>query len=75
MSNGRGLPFIQEIDDVFGRHGAGSFKFAALLAEEQLAIGIENGDGGDAATERNIVFPCDLLILISLTDIDVDHLK
>lgn len=64
---------MEEGEDVFGGHGAGGFEFAALLAEEEFAIGIEDGDGGDAAVERHIVFFGDVEILVHLADVHVDN--
>jgi hypothetical protein len=68
---GRGLPFVQKGKDVFGGHGAGGFEFAALLTEEEFAIGIEHGDGGNATFERDIVFFGDVEIFVHLADVDV----
>jgi hypothetical protein len=63
---------VEEGEDVFGGHGAGGFEFAALLAEEEGAIGIENGDGGDTVVERDFVFFGDVEILVHLADVDMD---
>ena len=68
-----GLPLVEEIEDVFGSHGASGFEFAAFLAEEELAVVIENGNGGNAAFEGNIVFLGDVEILVHLADVDVDN--
>lgn len=65
-------PLVEELDDVFGGHGASSFEFAALLTEEEFAGGIEDGESGDAAVERNIVFFGNVEIFVHLADVDVD---
>lgn len=67
-----GLPLVEEIEDIFGSHGTGGFEFAALLAEEELAVGVEHGDGGDPAFDRNIVFLGHVEILVHVADINVD---
>ena len=72
LAGGYGFPFIEEGEDIFGGHGAGRFEFAVLLAEEQLAIGIEYGDGGDAAVERDIIFFGNVEIFVHLADVDVN---
>ena len=63
---------MEEGQDVFGGHGAGGFEFAALLREEELAIGIEDGDGGDAAVEGNVIFLGDVEITVHFPDINVN---
>ena len=68
-----GLPGAEEGDDVFGSHGAGGFEFATLLAEEEGAIRIKDGDGGDAAIERDVVFFGDVEVFIHSADVNVDH--
>jgi hypothetical protein len=68
-----GLPLVQEGEDVFGGHGTSGFEFAAFLAKEELAVGLEDGDGGDAALERNVVFLGDVEIFVHLADVDVDY--
>jgi len=67
-----GLPLVKEGEDVFGGHGASGFEFTAPLAEEELAAGIEDGDGGDTAVERDFVFFGDVEILVHLSDVDMD---
>jgi len=69
---GGGLPGVEEGEDVFGRHGPGSFEFATLLAEDESAVGIEDGDGGDAAVERDAIIFGDVEIFVHLADVDVD---
>ena len=66
---------VEEGEDVFRAQGASGFKFAALLAEKQLAVGIEDGDGGNAAVERNVVLFSDVEILVHVADIDMDDFK
>lgn len=65
------MPLVEESEDVFGGQGAGGLEFAAFLAEEELAIGIEDGDSGDAAIERDIVFFGDIEIFVHLSDVDI----
>jgi hypothetical protein len=66
------LPLAEEGEDIFRGHGAGGFEFAVLLGEEELAVGIEDGDGRNAAIERNFVFFDDVEILVHFTDVDMD---
>ena len=42
------------------------------MAEEELAIGIEDGEGGYTAVERDIVFFGDVQIFVHLADVDMD---
>src|SRR5580700_11718075 len=49
------------------------FKLTALLAEEQLAVIAEDGDGGHATLERNLVLFSDVLICVEVADVHVDH--
>jgi len=63
---------VEEGEDVFGGHGAGGFEFATLLAEEESAVGIEDGDGGDATVKRDAVLFGDVEIFVHLADVDVD---
>lgn len=63
---------MEEGEDVLGGHGTGGFEFATLLAEEEFAVGIEDGDGRDAAIEGDIVFFGDVEIFVHLADVDVD---
>jgi hypothetical protein len=67
-----GLPFIEESEDVFGRHGAGVLEFAALLAENEFAGGIENGERGHAFRERHFVLLGDIEIFVEAADVHVD---
>lgn len=55
-----------------GGHGAGGFEFAAFLAEEERAVGIEDGKGRDAAVERNFIFLGDVEIFVVVADVDMD---
>jgi len=66
-----GFPFVEEGQDVFWGHGTSGFELAAFLAEEEFAIRIEDGDGGDTAFERNIIVFGDFEIFIHLADVDV----
>jgi len=69
------LPFFEEGEDIFGGERAGGFEFATLLAEKEFAVGVEDGNGGDAAVERNVVFLCDVKILVHMADVDVNHFE
>ena len=42
------------------------------MAEEELAVGIEDGEGGYTAVERDIVFFGDVQIFVHLADVDMD---
>jgi hypothetical protein len=63
---------MEEGEDVFRGHGAGGFEFTVFLREQELAIGIEDRDGGDAAIERDVVFFGNVEIAIHFADVDVD---
>ena len=63
---------VEEGQDVFGGHGACGFEFAALLREEELAIGIEDSDSGDAAVEGDVILFGDVEITVHFADIDVN---
>ena len=66
---------VEEGEDVFRAQGASGFKFAALLAEKQVAVGIEDRDGGNAAVERNVVPFGDVEILVHVADVDMDDFE
>lgn len=74
-SRGRRFPFVQEVENVLGSHGAGGFKFSTLLAEQEFAIGSKDGYGRDATIKRNIVFLGDVEVFVHLTDIHMDDQK
>jgi hypothetical protein len=65
----RGLPGVEEGEDVFGSHGASG---AVLLAEEKSAVGIEDGDGRDAAVEGHVILFGNVEILVHAADVHVD---
>lgn len=69
------LPLQQEAGDGAGFHMAHGFKFAGTLAVEELAVLVEDGEGGNAFGQRNLVALSDVLIPVysSETDIDVDN--
>jgi hypothetical protein len=72
LSARNGLPLVQEIENVLGSHGAGGFEFAPRLAEEDLTVGIEHGDGGHTVFDGNVVFLGHVEILVHVADVDVD---
>jgi hypothetical protein len=63
---------MEEVEDVFRGHGAGGLEFAPFLAEDELAVGVEDGDCWDAPIERDIVFLGDVEILVHFADVHVD---
>jgi hypothetical protein len=74
-SRRRGFPLIEKREDVGVGQGAGGLKLAVFLAEEELAGGIENGDGGNAALERHLVLLGEIEILLATADVHVDDYK
>jgi hypothetical protein len=64
------LPAVQEVGD---RFGAGVFKLFVMLGVEEFAMGVEDGECGNAFFYRNIVFLGDGDILVHVTDVDVDE--
>jgi hypothetical protein len=74
-SRRRGFPLIEKREDVGVGQGAGGLKLTVFLAEEELAGGIENGDGGNAALERYIVLLSEIGVFFAAPDIHVDDYK
>jgi hypothetical protein len=68
---GFGLPFIEECQQILGAEGSGLFELAVLLAVEQLSFPVEDGKSRNAAIHRNFVLLHEILILVTLADIDV----
>jgi len=67
-----GFPLIEEGEDVGGGQGAGGFKLAVFLAEEEFAGGIEHGDGGNTAIKGHIVLFGEIEIFVATADVHVD---
>lgn len=66
-----GAPFVEEVEDIFGGHGTRGLEFATLLAEEELAIGIKDGERRNSTVERDVVFLGDIEISVHLADVDM----
>src|SRR5437667_1204297 len=68
------LPLLEERLETLILHVAGVLKLALVLGVEQLAVGIEDSEGGDAFLERYAVLSGDVQVLIEAADVDVhDH--
>lgn len=69
------LPLQQEAGDGAGFHMAHGFEFAGTLAIEELAVLVEDGEGGNAFGQRDLIALSDVLVPVysSETDVDVDN--
>jgi len=67
------FPLVQECQKVFRGERSRILEFAILLAVNQLPIRIEHGQPWNASLHRNLVLPHQVLILFSLSDIDVHN--
>ena len=68
------LPAVQKANEILGAKRARGLKLAVALAIEEPAMRIQNGEGGDALLQRNLVLGGDIEVLIELADVDVHHL-
>jgi hypothetical protein len=64
------LPAVQEVGD--GRRG-GVFELLLMFGVKEFAVGVEHSECGDAFGDRDIVFLCNIYILIHVADVDVDE--
>ena len=71
LSGRERTPFIEEVEDVLGGHGTRGFEFATLLAEEELAIGIQDGERRNSTVERDVVFLGDIKIFVHPANVDM----
>ena len=74
-SRRRGFPLVEEGEDVGGGQGAGGLKLTLFLAEEELAGGIENGNGGNAALEGHLVLLGEIEVFVATADVHMDDYK
>ena len=58
-----GLPPIEERGDIAGVHVAHVLELAGLLRVEQLAVGVEDGERGNALLDRDVVLLRDVEVL------------
>jgi hypothetical protein len=49
------------------------FELLLMFGVKEFAVGVEDSECGDAFGDRDIVFPCDIYILIHVADVDVDE--
>lgn len=54
------LPAVQKANEILGAERARGLKLAIALAIEKLAMRIEDGEGGDALLQRNLVLGGDV---------------
>ena len=66
-----GLPLEEEFGDGPGVHAAHGLKLAGALAEEELAVLVEDGEGWNAFFERHLVAGGDGRVHVHVADIDV----
>jgi hypothetical protein len=54
-------------------HAAHSLEFSGFLAVQEVAVGIEYGESGDAALEGDIVLGGEVGVVVVVADVDVDE--
>src|SRR5438105_3274060 len=64
------LPLLEEGLETFILQVAGVLELALVLSVEELAVGIEDGEGGDAFLQRYAVLSGDVQVLIEAADVD-----
>src|SRR5947208_11980562 len=65
------LPLLEEGLETFILQVAGVLKLPLVLGVEELAVGIEDGEGGDAFLERHAVLSGEVQVLVEAPDVDV----
>src|SRR5712692_419609 len=67
------LPPFQEINNVFRPDSGGGFEFAFFLADDEFAVGIEDGEAGDPLFEGNFIFLSEVQVLVIIPYIYMNH--
>jgi hypothetical protein len=67
------LPLLEEGGDGGGIHVAHLLELAGSLAVEKVAVGVEDGEGGDAAFKRDVVLVGEIGVVVVVADVDVDE--
>lgn len=67
------LPLLEEGGDGGGIHVAHPLELAGSLAVEKVAVGVEDGEGGDAAFKRDVVLVGEIGVVVVVADVDVDE--
>src|SRR6266478_4275375 len=70
----RWFPLVQKCQKIFRSERSRILEFAIFLAVNQLPIGIKHGQSWNSTLHRNLVLLHQVLILFSLSDIDVYNL-
>ena len=65
-----GLPAIEEGGDGFR---AGVFELFFALGVEEIAVGVEDGESGNALGDGDVVLLRDVDVLVHVADVDVDE--
>ena len=64
---------VQEVGDGGGVHVAHVSELGGLLGVEEVAVGVEDGEGGNALLERDVVLVGDVEVVVDVADVDVDE--
>src|ERR1700686_4435550 len=67
------LPFFKKVDDVFRADTSGGFEFPLLLAYNEFAVRIKNGQAGDPFFKGNFIFFCAVPVLVVTSHVHMNH--
>ena len=67
------LPLLEKGGDGVGIHVAHVLKLAGFLAVEEAAMGVEDGESGDAALEGDVILGGEVGVVVVVADVDVDE--
>ena len=67
------LPPVEEVGDGGGVHVAHVSELGGLLRVEKLAVGVEDGEGGNSLLEGDVVLFGYVEVFIEAADVDVDE--
>jgi hypothetical protein len=68
-----GLPLLEEGSDRGGIHVTHLLELAVSLAVKEAAVGVQDGEGGDALLERDAVLVGEVGVVVVVADVDVDE--
>src|SRR6266699_5294632 len=63
------LPVIQEFDDVLRADSSRGLEFPLFLANDELTVGIEDGQAGNSLFEGDFVFLGEIEVLVVIPDV------
>ena len=70
---GLSLPPVEEVGNGGGVHVAHVSELGCLLRVEELAVGVEDGEGGNSLLEGDVVLFGYVEVFVEAADVDVDE--